>query len=194
MEIRKYIFEKEDNNEIFSELMENYAVDYEEDDFDELDEVSKTFFLIAAMDGQIQNGGIIQFIDNGSGNYFHETQHAAALIKSTILVDILNRAANQFPNNQVLKDWDERREVYDELCEQYITYRTFDELTAEEQKTVLENREKFGDTTPLDECNYEDKNSWSETWDELDCIYYDHYNFIYESLFEYLKENATLID
>lgn len=194
MEIKGKIFDKDDNVEIFYELIDKYYPEYEEDNFDQIDEVSKTFVLISNMDSQMHNGGIVQFIDNGSGNYFHETQNAAALINSNILVDILKRASEQFPNNLVPKGWDERRELFDDLCEQYTTYKTFEELSSEEKKIVLENRKKFGDITPLEECSFGEKNSWSDTWEELDRLYYDNYKGIYESLFKYIKENATLID
>jgi hypothetical protein len=195
MEIKKTDLEQtKDLNDLLYDLTEKYYPDYDDETFDNLDVVSQTFALIIDADGQINNGGIIQFIDNGTGNRFHETIDAVKRIDSEVLVELLTRASRQFPNGQIPKDWDDRRDLYDELCEKYITFKTFDELNLKEQQIVLENRKKFGDTTPLDECRYEQKNNWSDTWGELDSLYYDNAEIIHKSLVEYLKKNAKLID
>lgn len=195
MKIKKSdLHQIKDLDDLLYDLIEKYYPDYEDDSFDSLDIVTQTFTLIVDLDGQVNNGGIIQFMDNRTGNRFHETVAAAKRINSGELVEILTRAAEQFPNGQIPKDWDERRSLYEQLCEKYITYRTFDKLNAEEKKIVLENREKFGDTTPLDQCSFEEKSSWVETWEELDSLYYDHSNFITQNLINYLKNNATFAE
>lgn len=183
-----------DLNELVYGLIEHYYPDYNDSSFENLDIVSQTFVLIIDADGQINNGGIIQFIDNGTGNRFHETIEAARRIDCKILIEILTRASRQFPNGQIPKDWDERRKVYDELCEKHISYITFDELSSEEQQIVLETRKKFRDTRPLDECSFEQKNNWSDKWEELDNLYYENSNIIYQTLVDYLRNNAKLVD
>lgn len=195
MEIKRDDIEQlTDTNELLSDLIQKYYPDYDDDSFDKLDIVTQTFALIIDADGQINNGGIIQFIDNGTGNRFHETIDAAKRINSEIFVELLTRAAEQFPDGQIPKDWDERRNLYDELCEKYITHKTFEELNSEEKEIVLKNRNKYGDTTPLDQCSYEEKNSWDDSWEELDSLYYDNSKLIMQNLIDYLKNNATLID
>ena len=195
MEIKKNDIEQpKDLNDLFSELIMKYYPDYDDDSFESLDIVSQTFALIIDADGQIMNGGIIQFIDNGTGNRFHETIDAAKRIDSEILVELLTRASKQFPNGQIPTDWEERRSLYDEFCDKYIPSFTFDELSSEEKQFILEDREKFGDTTPLVQCRYTQKNSWSDTWDELDDLYYNNSHFVYQNLIDYLKNNAKLVD
>ena len=195
MEIKRTDIEQtKDNEDILYDLIQKYYPDYDDENFDQLDEVTQTFALIIDADGQINNGGIIQFIDNGTGNRFHETIDAAKRINSEIFVELLTRSAEQFPNGQIPKDWDVRRNLYDELCEKYTTYKTFDELNSEEKEIVLKNRNKYGDTTPLNQCSYGGKNSWSDTWEELDSLYYDNSKLIIQNLIDYLKKNATLID
>ena len=195
MEIRKHdIEQRKDLNDLLYDLIERYYPDYEYDSFENLDIVSQTFALIIAADGQINNGGIIQFINNGTGNHFHETIDAARRIKSELLVQLLTRASRQFPNGQVPADWDERRNLYDELCEKFITFKTYDELSSEEKQIVLENKKKFNNTTPLNECNFEQKSDWSDTWEELDNLYYNNAKIIYENLVNYLKDNAKLVE
>jgi hypothetical protein len=194
MEIKKELLKGSDYDKIMFSIIENYYPEYEDDNFDQLDEITQTFILIVNMDGQIMNGGIIQFIDNGTGNLFHETIKAAERIKSKTLVEILTKTSGQFPDNKIPKDWDERRNLYDELCDKYITYKSFDELTPDEQKIILKNKEKFEDKTPVNECSYEVKNSWSDAWDKIDSMYYANSNNFNQKLVEYLKMNAKLID
>lgn len=194
MEIKKSILEMTDNLAVWDNLLDTYLPTLENETFEEMDEVSQTLLLFASMHGQVMNGGIVQFIDNGSGNYFHETLDAARRVNFTELVQILEKAAEQFPNGQIPKDWDERRSLYDELCEKYITYKTFDELNSEEKEIVLKNRIKYGDTTPLDQCSYEEKSSWSNTWEDLDKDYYSLEKTLYQKTKDYLINNAKLID
>lgn len=195
MEIKKKDFEQQiDLNHLLSVLIEKYYPEYDEYSFGELDVVTQTFILLADADGQINNGGIIQFIDNETGNRFHETFDAARRINSEICIALFTISAEQFPNGKVPKDWEERRSLYEQLCDENITYKTFDELSSEEKEIVLENRKKYDDTTPLDQCSYEQKSTWSDTWEELDTLYFDNTNLIYQDLIDYLKKNAKLID
>ena len=195
MEIKRTDIEQtKDNDDIVYDLIQKYYPEYDDENFYQLNEVSQTFALIIDADGQINNGGIIQFIDNGTGNRFHETIDAAKRINSKIFVELLTRAAEQFPNGQIPKNWEERRNLYDELSEKYIKYKTFDELNPEEKEIVLKNRIKYGVTTPLSQCSFGEKNRWSDTWEELDSLYYDNSKHIIQSLIDYLKKNAVLID
>lgn len=195
MEIKGTDIEQTKNNEdILYDLIQKYYPEYDDEKFEELDIVAQTFVLIVDADGQINNGGIVQFIDNGSGNRFHETVDAAKRINSEILVGILTRAAKQFPNAKIPKNWDKRRDLFDELTDKYTTYKTFEELSSEEKQIVLEHRKKFGDTIPVDQCSYAQKNSWNDTWEELDSLYYGNSKFIYQDLIDFLKKNAKLID
>lgn len=194
-EIKRIDIEQTKGNEdLLHNLIIKYYPDYEDENFDDFDEVTQTFVLIVNADGQINNGGIIQFIDNRTGNRFHETIDAAKRINSKILVEILTIAAEQFPNGQIPKNWNERRSLYDELCNKHITYLEFDELSSKEKEDILEHRKRFGDTIPLDQCSYEEKNNWSDTWEKLDSLYYANSKIINQKLISFLKENAKLIE
>ncbi|MDO5524216.1 MAG: hypothetical protein Q4G48_09265, partial [Bacteroidia bacterium] len=66
MKIKKSDIEQTNElNDLLYDLIEKYYPDYDDDSFDNLDVVTQTFALIIDADGQINNGGIIQFIDNG---------------------------------------------------------------------------------------------------------------------------------
>lgn len=127
MEIKKAVFNNVNTREVWDEVCENYSPDFDETNRTDLDNIALTFSLLSVMHGQIQNGGIIQFIDNGSGNYFHETIEAAEKISDSILVEILTKAASVFPNATVPKDWDERRNVVDAIGDAHTADFVVDE-------------------------------------------------------------------
>jgi hypothetical protein len=132
MEIKRTDLEQtNDVEDVFYDLIQKYYPDYEVENFDKLDLVTQTFVLIANADGQINNGGVIQFIDNSTGNHFHETIDAAKKIKNDSLVSILTKAATQYPNGQIPKNWEQRRNVWDELCEAHDNDESWDNLWEE---------------------------------------------------------------
>jgi hypothetical protein len=117
MKIKRTIFNSTDNSKIWDDLVDYYLPDFDETNRLQMDEISLTFSLLVSMHYQIMNGGIVQFIDNESGNYFHETLDAAKRINFTELINILTTAAGQFPNKQVPKDWGFRRELWDKIAD-----------------------------------------------------------------------------
>jgi hypothetical protein len=160
MEIQKSdIEQKKEIDDILYDLTQKYYPDYDDDSFNELDIVSQTFALVIDADGQIQNGGIIQFIDNGTGNRFHETIDAARRIKNDSLVAILTSVTSQYPKGKIPTDWNYRRDLWDKLCDKH-----------------------------------ENNKNWDRFWKEIDIRYYENSKSIYQSLIDYLKSNAKLID
>ncbi len=160
MEIQKSdIEQKNEIDDILYDLTQKYYPDYDDDSFNELDIVSQTFALIIDADGQIQNGGIIQFIDNGTGNRFHETIEAARRIKNDSLVAILTSVTSQYPKGKIPTDLNYRRDLWDKLCDKH-----------------------------------ENNKNWDKFWKEIDDRYYENSKSIYQSLIDYLKSNAKLID
>ncbi len=127
MIIKKHDIEQtKDLDDLLLDLIEKYYPNYDDDSFGNLDVVTQTFALIVDADGQINNGGIVQFIDNGTGNRFHETIDAAKRINNDGLVSILTQATTQYPNGQIPKDWDYRRQLWDELCDQHENDESWD--------------------------------------------------------------------
>ena len=64
---------------------------------------------------QVMNGGVIQFVDNGSGDNFEETLTALKEIKATEYIEILEKFKSKVPNGVVPKNMEERRAVIDKL-------------------------------------------------------------------------------
>ena len=188
---RKDIEQLKALNDLLYDLIEKYYPEYDQDSFEQLDLVTQTFVLIVDADGQINNGGIIQFIDNGTGNRFHETIEAAERIKHDGFSDMLNRAAKQFPNEQIPKDWDYRRWVWDELMQHHTTSTPFNKIDEEAKKRVLKT---INHSTSIDNLSFVEEDEWCKVWDELDAWYYANIHSIYQNLIDYLKVNATLID
>ena len=167
MVIKKEFLSGTDTSEIINTLVENCYPEYDYENLDRLDMVSQTFVLIINMDGQVQNGGIVQFIDNSTGKYFHETEEALERIKSDRIIEILNKAASQFPNGKIPADSDLRRQLLEKIGEKYITTGVDNDIVDED---------------------------WEQFWEDLDSFYYDHYKQMYQNLIVYLTNNAKLID
>ena len=130
MKIIRKLLDQEPTSALY-DLIENYYPDYADDNFRLFDSEMQTFILIANVDGEINNGGVIQFIDNGSGDFFHETIDAAKRIHAEGLAAILTKAATQFPNGQIPKDWDERRNLWDQVSDAHEDDDTWTEFWEE---------------------------------------------------------------
>jgi hypothetical protein len=122
------LFNASDVDDLLSDLIEKYYPDFDDSNFHQLDSVARTFVLIVNLDGQVQNGGLIQFIDNSTGNYFHETIEAAKKIGNEKLVEILTKITAQYPEKQIPKDWSERRDLWDVMCEDHENDAQWDKL------------------------------------------------------------------
>lgn len=167
MRIKKSSLNDTDNLKTWDNLIDSYLPDFDETKLRQMDEVSLTFSLLVGMHYQIMNGGIIQFIENSSGNYYHETIEAAQRINFLELVDILAKAAQQFPNYNVPTDWEYRRQLLDKMIDEHIT--------------------RGNEFDIIDE-------KWESFWEDLDKTYSANKNKLYQLTINYLKDNATLTD
>jgi len=89
MTIKKSVFNNVHDLETWDVLCENYLPDFDERNRLRMDIVPLKFSLLTSMHYQIMNGGIVQFIDNSTGEYFHETLEAAKRIDFFELVQVL---------------------------------------------------------------------------------------------------------
>lgn len=167
MKIKKSSFSDPNSLKTWNNLVDNYLPDFDETNRLQMDEASLTFSLLVEMHYQIMNGGIVQFIDNRTGDYFHETLDAARRINFSELVNILVKAAQQFPNGNVPTDFEYRRELWDQMGEEHLTKGDeFDIVDAE----------------------------WEIFWENLDKTYYANEKKLYLLTINYLKDHATLAD
>lgn len=167
MKIKKSLLDEGDALTSWNKLADYYTSLPEEKDYYEMDVTEQVYYLLFSMHYQILNGGVMQFIDNAAGNYFHGTLDASRKIGFEELTEILTKVADVFPDSTVPADWDERRETIDVLNEANLI--------------------KGGD---FDYTNPE----WSQFWEDLDSAYYSNEAKLYKLTIKYLLNNATLID
>jgi len=167
MTIKKSVFNNVHDLETWDVLCENYLPDFDERNRLHMDIVSLTFSLLTSMHYQIMNGGIVQFIDNSTGEYFHETLEAAKRIDFLELVQVLSKVAEQFPAGRIPKNWDDRRQVWDQMGNDHMIER--------------------------DGYSVEDE-AWSKLWESFDHAYYSNEMKLYRLTVKYLKKNASLVD
>ena len=108
----------------------------------------------------------MQFIDNASGNYFHETLAAAAEINCNALVAVLEEAAMQFPGGTVPADFNLRRNLWDEMIRSHT-------IKGEEYDIVEEK--------------------WEQRWGSSDRRLMDNESIFLQQIIEYLKKYAMLV-
>lgn len=95
---------------------------------------------VCNMSVQIDNGGIISFVDNGSGDYFNQTLQALKEMEIEKHYNILKEFQGLFPDENVPGDMDERRDLMDVVLE-----RTGDSEEPFEtwDNTIYSSREYF---------------------------------------------------
>lgn len=111
-------------------IEEIYNNNIDLDNLEQLHDHFKNVIYAEIMDSQINNGGIIQFFDNSSGNYFSETCIALKEINAIEILEILDKFQNLFPNKNVPKNWGKRRKLMDRITDE-IDDAFFEELDEE---------------------------------------------------------------
>ncbi len=118
MKFRRSVFERATPTEVWDGIQEATYAEVPDLTQPPPDETVRTVLLISGLLNQAENGGIIQFIDNWDGCNFHETRDAASRIACPDLVGFLDRVATLYPDHQVPKNWELRRELWDRMCEE----------------------------------------------------------------------------
>ncbi|HMC84595.1 MAG TPA: DMP19 family protein [Chitinophagaceae bacterium] len=109
------------------------------DDYNNLTEQQRLFYLNQNLEREINNGGFEQYFRNSSGDNAHETILSLKAIGAYKTADILQQAIDQFPNKQVSKVREERiksieqieevvNEVWNKLGQKFFKYE--DDLNA----------------------------------------------------------------
>lgn len=103
--------------EIFKEIEDAIFEVWVDGEEDNLDPQIMNLIYVCNMFNQIDNGGIISFVDNGSGAFFHETLEALEKIQIEIIPAILIEFRDLFTDGIVPKDMVERRDEMDLILE-----------------------------------------------------------------------------
>ena len=142
---RNGFFENENIEEVFNKIVDEvYAREIDYDNIGNFKNPLKNLIYISNMHGQVLNGGVIQFVDNSTGDSFEETLKALKEIKATEYIEILEKVKSIFPKGIVPKDTEKRREVIDNIWE------SLNEKEDEEMNEMLEKLdEKYYDNQEL---------------------------------------------
>ena len=85
--------------------------------------------VLAWFIGEVENGGLIQYLDNATGDDFYRARDAAARIGSADVVALMDKVAAMFPGGVVPSDQGGRMSVTEALCEKLGGDDPFNELT-----------------------------------------------------------------
>ena len=122
------------------------------DSIEKLSKAEKSFFLVFLLQGQVGNGGFVQFFFNSSGEFAHEVVDALNEIGAVHTLQIYKRVMEAV-GGFVPKDWAERETWYEDIitdevadilgeCDR-VFYKDTDDLDELNYKYILSNKEQF---------------------------------------------------
>ena len=136
--------------DIFTELADR--VEGGESGLEGLNEYERTILVTQALEGDVNNGGFLQFFDNSMGALAGEIEAAFKRIGAKKTAAICKRALKAFPQG-LPADWEERRAYLDEHVTEAVEakleqcddafYRYEDDLEALNVAYVREHMEQF---------------------------------------------------
>jgi len=100
---------------IISDEVYNRHIDY--NNIESFENPLKNLIYLLNMQGQVDNGGVTQFVDNSTGDHFIETKIALKEIGMESYHDILLEIEKSFPNGIVPKHQEKRRDAIDDMSE-----------------------------------------------------------------------------
>jgi len=100
---------------IISDEVYNRHIDY--NNIESFENPLKNLIYLLNMQGQVDNGGVTQFVDNSTGDHFIETKIALKEIGMESYHDILLEIEKSFPNGIVPKHQEKRRDAIDDISE-----------------------------------------------------------------------------
>jgi hypothetical protein len=96
-------------------------------EWDELPGAVRTFVLADQLDGEVRNGGFLQYFSNPSGEYYKEALEALREVGAVHSLDILSRAVERFGASGPSRDRDARNDQLAKLMDG-ANDRPFDDL------------------------------------------------------------------
>lgn len=123
------IVDKLECSENFDRIIDQFFEQLGETEVSELTDIkARTLYFISTMHYQVLNGGVIQFVDNSSGDFFEDIYQTLDNLSLTAFVQILTDVRNKFPNQSIPTDMSERRNLIDKINEQAEVDDKEDEL------------------------------------------------------------------
>lgn len=119
---------------------------------EKLSDAEKVFYMIYDLEGEVNNGGFMQFFDNSGGKFANETSAALRKIGADKTAVICDKAISAL-GVKMPTDWEERRAMLDDVLTDEIGevlsrcdnafYEYPDNLVELNYQFIMENREKF---------------------------------------------------
>ena len=108
-----------EKGEVFEKIVnEIYNREITDDNILKFERPIRNLILIFNMHFEIMNGGLLQFIDNSTGDYFEETLDSLQALNASEFVQILNDINNKlFSSTIIPTDTESRRELIDNINE-----------------------------------------------------------------------------
>lgn len=141
------------STDVIIAIDESISKRWESDDRqNNLTQQEKNFYYIEGLEREVNNGGFSQYFYNSSGDYAHETLSALKQVGANYVAVLLQKAINEFPEQQVQKNRETREGVlskiesranktWDKLDDEY--YHAFENLEYLLIKYVKSNRAYF---------------------------------------------------
>lgn len=147
------IWKIEDANDFIVELADHVMQKCEYgNSMDRLNRSERVFYITQACEMEVNNGGFAQFFDNASGNFAQETVGAFQEIGAPKTAETCKTALKAF-GQELPSDWEERRDLLDELANDEIAeilnkcdgafYRYEEDLNACSYAYVMKNKADF---------------------------------------------------
>lgn len=101
------------------------------DEFENLRGTSpfEEILVLAWLIGEVENGGLIQYLDNATGNDFYRARNATERVGSADVVALMDKVAAMFPGGVVPREQGDRMSVTEALSEKLEGDDPFDALT-----------------------------------------------------------------
>ena len=111
-------FETNNKAELFEKIVEDiYDREIDYNNLDGFIKPIRNLIHVFDMHSQVMNGGLIQFVDNSTGDFFEETLIGLKEINANECVELLERLRDKYPNKTIPKNWEERRNAFDKISE-----------------------------------------------------------------------------
>jgi hypothetical protein len=133
----KNVFER---NEKFDEVVNEILI---KDGEKNLNNQIQGLIYAVNMHYQVLNGGVVQFVDNSTGDFFEETLVSLKKMKMEKYVEILERIKQIFPNQSIPKNMEERRNIIDGLTKTQEEEWKMEELWEEFDEIYYRNEKLF---------------------------------------------------
>jgi len=109
------LFVTNNKEEAFDQIIDRiYQTVGEYENLKEIEDLKiRTILYITDMHFQIMNGGVLQFVDNGTGNDFNQIMDSLKKLELLPQVGICKKIQSLFPDSTVPEDWEKRRDLID---------------------------------------------------------------------------------